>query len=52
MSALTPEEMAFYATPAAPFVPEEPPVFDATPTPNIGGVLCLACIEDPNVHFF
>jgi hypothetical protein len=46
VSALTPKEMAFYATPAEPFVPEEPPVFDATPTPNIRGVLSFVCIED------
>jgi hypothetical protein len=50
VSALTPEEMAFYATPAEPFVPEGPPVFDATPAPNIRGVLSLVCIEDAGVH--
>jgi hypothetical protein len=52
VSAVTPEEMAFYATPAEPFVPEEPPVFDATRTPNIRGVLSLVCIEDANSHNF
>jgi hypothetical protein len=29
-SGLTPEQMAFYATPADPFVPEDPPIFDST----------------------
>jgi hypothetical protein len=34
-SALTPEQMAFYATPADPLVPDDLPIFDSTPEPAI-----------------
>jgi hypothetical protein len=34
-SGLTPEQMAFYATPADPLVPDDLPIFDSTPEPVI-----------------
>jgi hypothetical protein len=34
-SGLTPEQMAFYATPVDPLVPDDLPIFDSTPEPDI-----------------
>jgi hypothetical protein len=34
-SGLTPEQRAFYATPADPLVPDDLPIFDSTPEQDI-----------------